>query len=94
MPQDRRMLCFWNPRGGSGWFWACKDFHDAAVVFEGAEAVELGLRMVWSLQGGEPASPGFMEPAFRLETWLLDGRTERVCGAGLEREGRGGRAPS
>ena len=88
MPRDRRMLCFWTPRGGSGRFWACKDFHDAAVVLEGAEAVELGARMVWSLRGGEQASPGFMELAFRLGTWLLDGRTERVCGAGLER-GRG-----
>ncbi len=88
MSRDRRMLCFWTPRGGSGRFWACKDFHDAAVVLEGAEAVELAARMVWSLRGGEQASPGFMELAFRLGTWLLDGRTERVCGAGLGR-GRG-----
>ena len=82
---------FLEPRGGSGRFWACKDFHDAAVVFEGAEAVELGARMVWSLRGGEQASPGFMELAFRLRSWLLSGRTERVCGAGSERGGIGAR---
>ena len=82
------MKCFWTLRGSSGRFWVCEDFHDAAVVFAGAEVVELGARMVWSLRGGEQASPGFMELAFRLGTWLLDGRTERVCGAGLER-GRG-----
>ena len=42
---------------------------------------------LWSLRGSEQASPGFMELAFRLGTWLLGGLTERVCGAGLERGG-------